>query len=225
MLLDHLIDVVGAERIGAICPPGGDCERHLDWWLDHARARGKPLVSYVSIVNESDDASRMAGRLAIDGVDTVLTWADAPTSAAFLRSLRAAGSDATFVGGPALTDSAFVEAVGTDAGSVIALLGTDETDKGAHYAPFAERYSERALARRRGATPPQDALRSYEATDHILAAMDGAGCDRTAVRDQLRAMDRGSMGELHYERLHGPTRVNIARLDGGVWTKITLQSK
>jgi len=227
MLLDHLIDVVGAKRIGAICTPGGDCERHLDWWLDHARARGKPLVSYVSIVNEDYDASHMVGlvgSLAIDGVDTVLTWADAATSAALLRSLRAAGSDATFVGGPALMDKAFTEALGIDAGSVIVLLGTDETDKGVHYAPFAERYSERALARRRGATPPEDAVRSYEAADHIVAAMDVAGCDRTAVRDQLRAMDRSATGELHYEKLHGPTRVNIARLDGGVWTTITLVS-
>jgi len=223
-LLDYLIDTLGRRRIGALRTPGDDCARHLDWWRGHAQTRGIRLEVEVSVDGSQDSVDRAIASLQSAGVDTVLTWSDAPTSAGLLRHLRRAGSSATFVGGAALTEKAFVDAVGAEAGSVVALLGADESEKGVHYQPFAARYSERALARRRGAAPPDEAVRSYEAADHILAAMDVVGCDRIAVRDQLRVMDRSATGEEHYEKLHGPTRVDIARLERSSWVESTLEA-
>jgi len=225
MLLDYLIDTLGAERIAALRTPGGDCARHLDWWRDQAERRGKPFVVDVLPDAASGWLDRAIETLRASEIDALLTWCDAKTASIILTRLRQAGSDAVFVGGSTLMTGGLVAMVDVNPGAVVALLGTDAADKGNHYGSFAERYSERALARTRGAAPPEEALRSYEATDHMLAAMDAVGCDRIAVRGRLRVMDRSATGEAHYEKLHGPTRVNIATLKRGVWVKSTLESR
>lgn len=236
-VFDDVVPRVGACRVGAVVMPDGVSRRHIGWWRDLANKRGVPLSASVACDGSPDGIDRAVDRL-LDGgdLDVVLTWCDGASAAALLQQFRRTGSAATFVANAELADGSLLGRVSDAGGAVVALLGTDESNVGRHHAALAKGYAQRAVARRHPEGPPDVVVRSYDATSHVLAAMkalgDGSrhdasadsGGDRAALRHQLEAMERDVMGELHFEKAYGPSRVTVARLVDGAWRIETLNA-
>jgi ABC-type branched-subunit amino acid transport system substrate-binding protein len=154
--------------------------------------------------------------------DVVFTWCDKPTAAKILRNMRKAGMRQLFVGGPAIVADDFVALVGSDPGQVIALVPQDRPADDASDDGFRRAYASRNL--RQGIDTPPDAraVRSWDATNHLIDALRRSATDRPAVRRTLEEMSRSAWGEAHYERLHGQGRAIVARLEGGRWVTQTV---
>jgi hypothetical protein len=201
ILLDHVLDRLGCSRPAVVRTPGSGL--HVDWWADHARKRGHPLVADVEWDATHSETTWDVLRSA--NADVVLTWCDKRTAAKMLQSMRQAGMRQWFVGGPAIVADDFMTLVGGDPGPVMAFMPQDSTAGG----PSDD------------APPDARASRSRVATEHLIDAIRRSAPDRPSVRRTLEAMSRSAWGEGHYERLHGQGRAIVARLEGGHWVTQT----
>jgi ABC-type branched-subunit amino acid transport system substrate-binding protein len=207
LLLDHVLDAPGRSRLAAVRTPGPEMRIHLDRWAGHARTRGHELVAEIDHDPRTDDPVSLLEQLRRVQADAVLTWTDAPTSATLLRQLRAAGWSGLFVGSDRIVDREFVTVAGTDPGAVIALgrcphfAVVDEAPRGDH-----EDLRRRLGASRLPVSP--HAARSFDATMHLLVAIELGGPEREAIREALGKMERAT----------------LARLDDGAWTESPLDS-
>ncbi|MEK7731654.1 MAG: ABC transporter substrate-binding protein [Planctomycetota bacterium] len=237
LLLDYVFGELGCSRPAALSAAGGPSSGvHLDWWADHARRRGNPVVADLEWDPDPSDLSPQrsrALRLTADpaatwetlrraNADVVFTWCDKPTAAKILRNMRKAGMRQLFVGGPAIVADDFVTLVGSDPGQVIALVPQDRPADDASDDGFRRAYASRNL--RQGIDTPPDAraVRSWDATNHLIDALRRSATDRPAVRRTLEEMSRSAWGEAHYERLHGQGRAIVAHLEGGRWVTQTV---
>ena len=232
MLMDYILDQLGQTRIAAIHTPGQGARRHLHWLADHARSRGHPLVGEVRYPSAPKELGPALERLQRMQPEVVLTYCDAFTSAAILRRMRRMGMNQLFVGGPSIVSDVFVKLVDTDPGPVIALTnrGTDlpvgqmtgskacpTPSPGEAILRFAKEYAERNMIGSVKTPPGLRGYRSFEAADHLLAAVRIAGADRESLRRTLKRMHDSALGELHYERLYSGPTVTVARLKAGRW--------
>ena len=222
MLIDHLIDDLGIKRPAALFRTDRENEPHRKWWRDHAARRGHPLVAEVGAERLADSSEAVA-KLIAARPDAILTWDEEDVSAIWLREVRDAGLDALFVGGPAILTETFPALAGSNAGRVLACKN-DETNQHPQAVPhFTDAYAERNVVGAQRVAPNADAYSSYEATNHLLEAVRAAGRDRNGVRNILRLMRQSSLGEGHYERLHGPGTLVLGQLTGGEWTYGTIR--
>jgi outer membrane protein assembly factor BamB len=232
LLLDYVFGELGCSRPAALSAAGGPSSGvHLDWWADHARLRGNPVVAELEWDPDTSDLSpqrSQALRLTADpaatwetlrrvNADVVLTWCDKPTAVKILQSMRKAGMRQLFVGGPAIVADDFMTLVGGDPGPVIALMPQDSTAGGPSDDWFRREYMARNTLRGIDAPPDARASRSRVTTEHLIDAIRRSAPDRPSVRRTLEAMSRSAGGEAHYERLHEKGRAIIARLEGGHW--------
>ena len=136
----------------------------------------------------------------------IVTWTDARTTAAIINALRTAGMTQLFVGGSEIVTDDFPGLLVPDPGSVIALRPGGES----FHLPaedrqeFAQRYRAQYPTARKRRGPDVGAYLSFEATHHLLAAINRAGLERDAVRRTLQAMNEGC----------------LARLEDGRWTMV-----
>jgi len=237
LLLDYVFGKLGCSRPAALSAAGGPSSGvHLDWWADHARLRGNPVVAELEWDPDASDLSPQrsrALRLTADpaatwetlrraNADVVLTWCDKQTAAKMLRSMRKAGMQQLFVGGPAIVAEDFMTLVGGDPGPVIALMPQDSTAGGPSDDWFHREYVARNTLRGIDAPPDARASRSRVATEHLIDAIRRSAPDRPSVRRTLEAMSRSAWGEAHYERLHEKGSAIVARLEGGHWVTQTV---
>lgn len=216
-LLDHLAGRRGVRRIAIVDSEVGGSGPPWSWWREYAKKKGLDVVARIGWGGEggADRAKLLA--LGEARPDVVMTWADAPTSSAVLASLRRNGIDALFVGGAALTTDEFVERMPVEPGEMLALVDAPTLGKGELLLDFARQYADRNVVARRKVGPNAHAHRSYEATDHLLAAVKDAGSDRRHVRQTLDLMSRSVFGEMHYERLYPPAKLTMVVWSDGQW--------
>jgi hypothetical protein len=117
-----------------------------------------------------------------------------------LRRLRAAGLNALFVGGDRIVKREFITLAGPDPGPVIALGPCPHLDSAEEVAPGDTDDLRRRLGLSRLPASPH-ATRSFEAAEHLLAAIERGGPERQAIREALREMEQ----------------VTLARLEDGAW--------
>jgi hypothetical protein len=204
ILLDHVFGRLGCSRPAALRTPGSGL--HSDWWADVAHRRGHPLVADVEWESDATHSEATWEMLRGANADVVLTWCDKRTAAKMLRSMRQAGMQQWFVGGPAIVAEDFMTLVGGDPGPVIALMPQDSTAGG----PSDD------------APPDARASRSRLATEHLIDAIRRLAPDRPSVRRTLEEMSRSAWGEGHYERVHEKGNAIVARLEGGRWVTQTV---
>ncbi len=203
-LLDYLFDELGCVRLAVIRTPG---RSQLDRCSAYAAARGHAVVVDVRVDPRADDPAVVVRMLAGRGVDAVLTWDDAPTTARILRAMRAAGMDQLLVGGPEIIGDEFPVLAGAAPGDVIAAAPRAGGEPA--IAAFTEAYR-----RRFGRPPPPAAYGVYRATGHLAEAINAAGLDREAIRRRLLESDRGTP----CRHVPGdPDAVVLRRLMGGGW--------
>jgi hypothetical protein len=205
LLLNHVFDSLDVARLVAVRAPGPETRIHLDRWSGHARARGRELVAEIDYDPRADDLAPLLAELRRVEADGVLTWSDARTSAALLRELRSAGWSGLFVGSDLIVNGEFIALAGADPGPVIAMGRCPHLRVADDVAAVNDGDRERRLGLSRRLTPPHGA-RSFEATMHLLAAIELGGSGREAIRNTLREMEA----------------VTLARLENGAWTLSSL---
>lgn len=203
-LLDHVFDDLACTRLAVIRTPG---RRQLEECADYAAARGHPVVVDVRFDPRTDDPAALVRTLAGHGVDAVLTWADAVTTATILRAMRAGGMDQLLIGGPEIIGDEFPALAGAAPGDVIA--AAPRARGGPAIAAFTAAYR-----RRFGRPPGPEAYGVYRATGHLVEAINAAGLDREAIRRGLLKTDRTTP----CRHLPGDTEAfAIGRLVEGRW--------
>jgi hypothetical protein len=200
LLLDHVLDSQGGSRLAAVRPPDPEDRIHLDRWVRHARRRGHEPVAELDGDPEAYQLATLIEELRRSQADVVLTWSDARTSAVLLRRLREAGLNALFVGGDRIVNREFITLAGPDPGPVIALGRCPHHDSAEEVAPPETDDLRRRLGLSR-LPPSPHATRSFEATEHLIAAIERGGPERQAIREALREMEY----------------VTLARLEDGAW--------
>jgi ABC-type branched-subunit amino acid transport system substrate-binding protein len=218
LLLDYLFDQLGCARIAVLRDTAHLEQVQLDWWRSHAAARGQPVVADLRCDPGADGLEKVLRTLQESGADVVLTWSDAPRSAAILRAMRQAGMGQLFVGSNAIMSDEFATRAGPEPGVVIAASRPAEPVNHTAAARFADDYLQRF---RRPPTP--GAFRTYEAVNHLLEAINLAGPDREAVRRVLGEMSRDIDGERHCRQvLHDTDQVILGRLRAAGWDLCTI---
>jgi ABC-type branched-subunit amino acid transport system substrate-binding protein len=166
----------------------------------------------------ADGLASVLKELQESGADVVLTWSDAPRSAAMLRAMRQAGMNQLFVGSDGIMSDEFVALTGPEPGAVIAACAQTGRAEPTPSARFADDYLQRF---RRPPTP--GAFRVFAAVNHLVEAINIAGPDREAVRRALNDMSRDIDGERHCpEAPFGPDLVILGRLGAGGWNLRTI---
>lgn len=223
LLLDYVFGELGCSRPAALSAAGRPSSGvHLDWWADHARRRGNPVVAELEWGLDPTDSAATWETLRRANADVVLTWCDKPAAVKILQSMRKAGMRQLFVGGPAIVADDFMTLVGGDPGPVIALVPQDSIPGGPPDDWFHREYVARNTLRGIDAPPDARALRSRVATEHLIDAIRLSAPDRPSVRRTLEAMSRSARGEAHYERLYKKGSAIVARLEGGHWVTRTV---
>ncbi|MHC4768628.1 MAG: ABC transporter substrate-binding protein [Planctomycetota bacterium] len=218
LLLDYVFDQLGCARVAVLRDAERLDQMQLDWWRSDAAARGLRVVADLRCDPGADGLGGVLKKLQESGADVVLTWSDAPRSAAMLRAMRQAGMDQLFVGSDTIVSDEFVALAGAEPGVVIAAIPPrDRVDHPAEVR-FADDHMQRF---RRPPTP--GAFRVFEAVNHLVEAINIAGPDREAVRHALDAMSRDIDGERHFPEVpSGPDLVILGRLRAGGWDLCTI---
>ena len=230
LLLSHLMEDRVDVRIGVIRTPGRIAGQHLDWWSAHAATSGHAVAIDMSYDPCVDDLDQVLQILQASDVDTVLTWCDASLSAHLLRGMRDVGMAQRFVGSDALVDESFTDAFKTrgqdpHAGVVIAAYPITTSVRRAVLSDFATRYSDQSVIGGVRRSPSLRAYHSYDATLHLVDAVNRAGNDREAVRRVLSADSQSAVCEAHHERQHRTGGTMFARWTERGWTFHTIQSE
>lgn len=216
-LLDYIFDRLEYRRLAVLRTPGRLTDIHLDWWVSHAQDRGHPVVSDVNYdprVESLDTALQALQRLQ---VDAVLTWCDVDTSAVILQRMREVGMEQLLVCSDQIVNDRFVRLVGTDPGPIIAAYPITERARLAVLGDFAKKYAEQTCVGLVRHPPGPEACFAYDATRHLLRAINIAGPDHSAIRRTLAAMSFSASGERHFEETHSPGTPMFARLREGKW--------
>jgi len=217
LLLDHLFDQRGLTRVAALRIYGPVAGPRLDWYADHARSRGLPLVADLSCALDQAALGSALEVLRTHDPEVVLTSCDRQASVAVLLKMREMGMNQLFVGSTDIVSKGFIESAGAHAGEVIALSPGQPLMGTGALPDFAKQYTEHNLIGNVATPPSPGAYRSFDATDHLVEAIKTAGPDREAVREVLERMSRSSTGEMHYERTYKPVKPMLARLEEGRW--------
>ena len=90
----------------------------------------------------SGDVDAVVAKMA-GGADVVLTWSDAPRSAAIQRAMRRAGMSQVFIGSHEIMSDEFAALAGSEPGSVLALCPPARRMDHAAAARFADDYMQR----------------------------------------------------------------------------------
>ncbi len=218
LLLDHIVDRMGKGRLAVLRTPGRVAAMHVDWWVDHAGRRGHPVAIDLRYDPCADNLEPVLDSLQTSKASAVLTWCDAALSAMLVRRMREAGLTQLFVGSDEIVDERFTELVGPDPGEVIAAYPITNRARRAPLSDFAGKYAEQNVAGGVERPPGLDAYAAYDATLHLLDAINRAGLDREAIRQTLTAMSHSADGEKHFTESHRPGGSMFARLQGGRWT-------
>lgn len=217
LLVEHVARTLGRNRLAVIRASDGDGDRYADWWIDHAKEMGTPVVADVRLPVPADGRAAMLADLKSANPDALLTWADAERAAEVLRAVRGAGSTAIFVGGPQLQSESFMKAAREVGGMILASVPAGWPTDSAAMTAFGMN-ADGAHVRPTGG--PRSALsmsRSLFATEHLLKAVEIAGTDRDMLRSVLEAMERSATGEVHAEEHAPAARATIAVWEGDAW--------
>jgi ABC-type branched-subunit amino acid transport system substrate-binding protein len=217
VFLDYVLDKLGRKRLAVLRTPGKPAHIHLEWWISQAQERGHPVVADLSSDPHLDKLDEAIAALKGSRVDAVLTWCDAETSASILRGMRDAGMEQLFVGGEQIVGDSFMKLVGDSPGEVVAAYPMTDRARRTVLSDFAEKYTEQSSPTARRNPPGPRAYLTYDATRHLLAAIDIAGPDREAVRRTLSSMSMNADGERHFEQTHSPGTPMCAILEQGEW--------
>ena len=227
LLLDYLVSDRRCTRLAVVTPTGRDLFAPACWWTSYARSLKLPApleLSWESVSSEQLDS--LIARLRESDAQAILTWCDARTASALLRRIRAAGLTQLFVAAPDIMGDSFVGE--SDAGNVLTMVSSSPRsvgDTAGMFTDFIHKYAEQSVAGRKHAPPNENARRSFDAADHLLAAVNGADPNRESVRKRLATMYRDPFGEDHFERAHGPGEVTFATLHAGRWVYQPMSTK
>ena len=220
LALDHILDTLGIVRFAVLRTADSLGGTPLDRLTEYARSRESAGVQLVADLpcdlTNLDAALRTVQEV---GADAVITWCDAQMSAAIVRGMRQAGMSQVFVGSDQIVGPEFIRLVG-DAPGKVRTFYRNRAHYGQEEMSFAERYRKEFKR-----LPSDGAFSSYQATRHLLEAINQAGPDRRAIRRVLESMSRDPDGEnacpdgpiTHVETI-------VARLEGGKWRFQILKS-
>ncbi|MEE9295167.1 MAG: ABC transporter substrate-binding protein [Phycisphaerae bacterium] len=189
-VLDYIFDSLGQTRAAVIHTPGRLSKTHLAYWAAYARHRGYPLVAEVDYAPNPSVPSSFDQQLATlrdSAAQVVLTWCDAPTSAAIVKLLREAQMEQVFVGSASLVGEEFIGLAGPQPGPVFsaypcwASRGTEGREEGTKL-----RATEEGARRRHKGTKgnPQSAIRNPQSGSSIARFMESYMAQNPAERSQ-----------------------------------------
>jgi ABC-type branched-subunit amino acid transport system substrate-binding protein len=216
LLLDHIFDHLGCARLGVLRDTGALDQAPVEWWIGEAAARGQAVVADLRCDPGDERFDAVLRALQDSGADVVLTWSDAPRSAAILRAMRRAGMNQVFIGSHAIMSEEFAALAGTEPGAVLAVCPPARRTDHAAAARFADDYLQRFRR-----PPRPDAFGVYQAANHLMEAINIGGPDREAVRRALTEMGRDVEGERHWDQALEPGQAVFGRLQEGGWVLYT----
>ncbi|MHC4209373.1 MAG: ABC transporter substrate-binding protein [Planctomycetota bacterium] len=217
LLLDYIFDHLGCARLGVLRDTGALDQAPVHWWVSEAGTRGQPVVADLRCDPGTEELDAVLRALEAGGADVVLTWSDAPRSAAILRAMRRAGMSQVFIGSHEIMSDEFAALAGSEPGSVLALCPPARRTDHAAAARFADDYMQRFKR-----PPRPDAFGVFQAANHLMEAINIGGPDREAVRRALADMSRDLEGERHWDQALGPDQAILGRLQGGNWNLYTI---
>ncbi|MCB9853088.1 MAG: ABC transporter substrate-binding protein [Phycisphaerales bacterium] len=197
-VLDYVFDVLGQHRLAVLSTPGATTRLHLGWWTDHARSRGHAPIVELDVDPDGDGLDAVFDEVRRSGATVILTWTDAQTSASLLRRLRASAMHQIFVGCDRMVGDASIAMAAGDSGIVLAPEPCSHRslyDLSEIPADPDPRRSHRGKS-----LPSMEDELSFDATQHLLEAINFAGADRKAVRDRLTEMRSPALGVLDHAR-------------------------
>ncbi len=160
-----------------------------------AKEQGGPLVLEDEVAPGGDAPGDILKALREKQVDCVVSFCGTEEAAWIVRSLRGAGLSMPFVGGGKIVRHDFGSLAGGAPGAVIALWGCPSVLGSDGKSGVAARY------RRKFKINVQiRSFRDYQATSHLLWAIDLAGLDRGAIRETLASIPDANMARLERGR-------------------------
>jgi len=122
------------------------------------------------------------------------------------------------IAGPQIMEGCNAEQA--DLRNVVAFLPSDEL--GSRSTPTGDGAA-RENVLLKGARESENATRTFHATQHLLAAMNGSAKTRSAVRRKLAELSRSAFGEEHFESVQEPGPINIAEFRDNAWHRSTFR--
>jgi len=237
VLLDHIAKNRNLVRFAIITTAGQSSRPPACWWSKYARILKLPTPFELSWDPAKPEAlGAVVKALRDSDAQVILTWCDAREALTLLRGIRAAGLLQLFAARPEIMPDPIFSDGGSDAGEVVTMPvatsapaqpddphalpqrpRTAPEGASSAVARFASKYADQSFSRGARTPPGANALRSFDATDHLLAAINIAGPDRESVRSALADLEESPFGEEHFERAHGASTVVLATFENGQW--------
>ncbi|MDO8631637.1 MAG: ABC transporter substrate-binding protein [Phycisphaerales bacterium] len=246
LLVDYLVEKRQCTRLAIITTNSDDSLSPISWWLSYARTLKLPTPLELSWdPAKLDQFGIVVKALRDSDTQAILTWCDARVASLLLRRIRAAGLDQLYITDPDIMADPIMVDEGAGMGDVMTMIASTslEHSDGARsmrsvdyleepvangstrvLSEFTRKYAEQSATGGKRAAPDANARRSFDAADHLLAAVNLAGADRDEVRQTLASMGRDPFGEDHFERIHGPCAATFACLKSGRWVYHTVTS-
>ena len=219
LLADYAVKKLGKRRIAAIRQGDRYGRMSIDEFRDGVRRLGHPLITELQFPPATTDFTQHLDRLEMLNPDAVITYANATPSALLLKQMRDRGMDLLFIGSDRMVSQEFVDAVGDEAGAVVAGYPYDPTRDDPKLEQFRKDFFERF-----GEEPEAYAAHGYDGARLVIEAIEKAGLNRAKIRDAMVEVREyhGVTGHMKFDAaFNDVSPASLAILENGEWNFYT----
>ncbi|MBI1826101.1 MAG: hypothetical protein HY287_02215 [Planctomycetes bacterium] len=191
---------------------GGD-EAGVMWTIAYVAHLGLPRPTIVPWNHSQSSQDWIVKSVEGEGADAVISRNESVITAKLLAALREETPELLLVSGPTLVNDTFITLCAGSA-PVLAIAPSQNEQTCATELQVASSSGNGLL---RQQTPSQNECRTFDAADHLEAAIYAGSTSQQDVRQFLSSMERDIFGERLFERHHPARPVGVARITDGHW--------
>jgi len=184
------------------------------WAMSYARHVGLPVPTIVRWEDSRTSTDAVFGVVLKEQSDVVIFWSESTDPLELLATMTKTAPGVLLVVGPSAVREKFASQVADHPNQVLALAPRIDD-------PTCAEALESGSSSFKGLNvhkaPTSIECRTFDAADHLQAAIQLGSASRQGVRQSLLQMEQDIFGERHFERSHPNERIRIARIQDAHW--------